>query len=339
MKHQADEPIYTDERDVHRAAVHTSDQVADAMALLSLPASAYLHLPFTALDGIVGGMGPGDIWFLAAFSGNGKTALLMSTVQRILTSGGTVYYMGLESRPHILRTHLACLRLGYDVGAVLSGAAKSWSNWDGIRAELVADVRQQQALKSGSRLLVDSQAAITESGIEPAMRQAKNNKADLVIIDHIDHLDIGTGNAYEQSRRVTHALLTLGHHYGLRLLIATQLNNEAAKGDRLAVYQPPQPHHVYMGAHKRMIATGMLGLFRPTRVGLTKEEMAAVRSGAAEPQTVLEPNTMGVVCMKHRYYGHREGSRVMLSVERGKVTDLDERDRYTSAQYGPGPRP
>lgn len=334
MKIKPDEPVFADDRAVHRAAVSASDQATDALQLLQRPASAYLHLPFTGLDSLVGGMAPGDVWFLAAFSGNGKTALLMSTVRRLLEQGGTVYYMGLESRPHILRTHLACLRLGYDVGAVLSGAAKSWSEWESIRAELVADLHQQRALKTGSRLLVDSQATISEQGVAPALAQAHHNKADLVIIDHIDHLELGTGSAHEQSRRVAQVILRYAHDYELRLLIATQLNNEAARGDRLAIYQPPQPHHVYMGAHKRMIATGMLGLFRPLRSNLTKEESNAVRMGTAEPSTILEPGTMGVVCMKHRYQGAREGARSLLAIERGQVSDLSEKDRYSTAYGG-----
>jgi KaiC/GvpD/RAD55 family RecA-like ATPase len=327
-----------DEREYKRimsdadAVMGAFDQTHAAKDVLHRPASAHLHLPFPALDSLVGGIAPGDVWFVAAFSGNGKTSLLMSLVLRLLQEGRTVYYMGLESRPHILRTQLACLRLGYDVGEVLSGAAKSWSAWESIRGELLADLEQQRALKPGYRFLVDGQTAISADQLTPALHDAAMSSADLVIIDHIDHLHLDGGSIYEQSRKVTHQLLHLAHQNQLRLLIATQLNNEAAKGDRLAIYQPPQPHHVYMGAHKRMVATGMLGLFRPTRPGLTKDEMAAVRSGAAEPGTILEPGTMGVVCMKHRYFGHREGSRVLLGVERGRVSDLPERDQYTTTR-------
>jgi replicative DNA helicase len=329
-------PIFADDRAKHQAAVSAFEQTHDASRLLDMPADAHMHLPFAALDSLVGGIAPGDVWFTAAFSGNGKTSLLMSLVRSLLASGRTVYYMGLESRPNILRTHLACLRLGYDVGEVLSGAAKRWSGWEGIRAELKADLTQQRELATGSRLLVDSQAAISADGIEPALRAASLNNSDLVIIDHIDHLQLGEGSAYEQSRRVTHTLLHLAHHYQLRLLIATQLNNEAAKGDRLAIYQPPQPHHVFMGAHKRMIATGMLGLYRPTRIGLTKEEIHAVRMGDAEPSTVLEPGTMGVVCMKHRYKGSHEGKRSSLRVERGAVSDFDTKDMHSANDFPRG---
>lgn len=320
------------------AILNTFDQAMAARDMLNLPPEAYLRLPFGALDGLVGGIAPGDVWFVAAFSGNGKTSLLMSLVLRLLQENRTVYYMGLESRPNVLRAQMACLRLGYDVGEVLSGAAKSWSMWDAIRAELMADIEQQKALREGYRFVVDGRPAIQADGLGEAMHTAAFNGADLVIIDHIDHLQLGDGTTHQQSLRVAHEILRLAHHYNLRLLIATQLNNETAKGDRLSIYQPPQPHHVYMGSHKRMIATGMLGLFRPTRGGLSKEEMGAVRSGAAEPSTILEPNTMGVVLMKHRYYGHREGTRAFLRVERGLIQNLSDIDQQALRNSGGLPR-
>jgi KaiC/GvpD/RAD55 family RecA-like ATPase len=317
------------------AVVESYDQTLDAKRNLDRPVESYLHLPFAGVDSLVGGIAPGDVWFVAAFSGNGKTSLLMSLVLRLLLEGRTVFYMGLESRPHLLRTQLSCLRLGYDYGEVITGAAKHWSSWDSIRAELVADLDRQRALKDGYRFLVDGQDAIQVASLAPALQDAAMNRADIVIIDHIDHLQLGDGGSiYEQSRKVTHLLLHLAHQNQLRILVATQLNNEAAKGDRLALYQPPQPHHVYMGAHKRMIATGMLGLYRPLRPNATKEESAAVRAGKAEPRTVLEPNTMGVVLMKHRHYGHREGSRAFLRVERGRVEDLPARDQYALGARG-----
>jgi hypothetical protein len=43
---------------------------------------------------------------------------------------------------------------------------------------------------------------------------------------------------------------------------------------------------------------------------------------------------MGVVCMKHRYHGSREGKRTSLGVQRGAVFDLDEKDRYKTGYGG-----
>jgi hypothetical protein len=114
---------------------------------------------------------------------------------------------------------------------------------------------------------------------------------------------------------------------GIRCLVATQFNNDALKGNRAGRYLPPQPGHVFMGGHKRQIASGMLGLYRPLKRGLDPEIMRDFQRGELEPSDVCEPNTMGIVCMKHRLFGKYEGRRVYLGVERGKVIEIPEQDR------------
>ncbi len=82
-----------------------------------------------------------------------------------------------------------------------------------------------------------------------------------------------------------------------------------------------------MGSHKRQIASGMLGLYRPLRQGLEPEVMRDFQRNLIEPGDVCEPHTMGVVLMKHRLFGGLEGKRVFLGLERGKVVELAEHDR------------
>lgn len=310
----------------HNAADDTLEQILDARSSLMRPATDALTLEYHALNELVGSIMPGDVWFVGAFSGNGKTSLLMNLVLRLLIAGKIVYYLGLESRPKTLRTHLACLRLGLPVGDVLSGAAKHWDNWEERRADILVDFDRQRTMGVGYKFLIDGRPAVNAAGLYAAFRDAALHRADLLIIDHIDHLQLEEGTIYEQSRKATHALLQQGQEFNLRVLVATQLNNEAARGDRLAIFQPPQAPHVFMGNHKRMIATGMLGLYRPLRADMRAEERKAVLEGRAEPKTILEPHTMGVVCMKHRHYGNREGQRAYLRIEHGEVTDLDPRD-------------
>ena len=74
------------------------------------------------------------------------------------------------------------------------------------------------------------------------------------------------------------------------------------------------------------VATGMVGLYRPLRTpheDETQDEygaiLKAVRAGTVDVPEVLMPNTMGVVYMKSRNYGEREGMRCFLGVEQGRV--------------------
>jgi hypothetical protein len=172
-----------------------------------------------------------------------------------------------------------------------------------------------------------------------ALEEASDLHADVVIIDHIDHVtSFDGGSQWEQSVKACHTVLQSAQKYGLRMLVATQLNNEVVRGNVMAQYHPPQPHHVYLGGQKRQIAAGMLGLYRPLKTGITKDELADVKEGRAEVTSILEPNTMGVVVMKHRKYGRFEGSKVALGVEKGRVFEIPERDRYATAYDARGQR-
>jgi KaiC/GvpD/RAD55 family RecA-like ATPase len=324
------------EPEPHEAAGEAFEQTIDAANRLTLKPEAYLHFPWPAIDSLIGGVAPEDVWFLAGFSGNGKTTFLINLVDEYLRADRTVYYLGLETRPHVLRTQLSCLRLGVYAGDVLSGAAKSWDDWDDVRTSLVIDLETQRALGTGNKFLVNGVPMVDSSSIIAASRDAAMSSSDLVIIDHVDHLRSAEGRSpFEQSRIVVDLLLELAKEHGQRFLVATQCNNESLKGDRLGVYSPPQPHHVYMGAHKRMIATGMIGLYRPMRTNVGKDTLSEVRSGKREVRDVLEPGTMGVVLMKHRYYGAREGMRASLRLDQGRLFEIAERDRYSTKGEGP----
>jgi hypothetical protein len=139
--------------------------------------------------------------------------------------------------------------------------------------------------------------------------------------------------------RVNKAAHKLARKYGLTFLFTSQMNNESVKrgNDRLAQYGPPMTHHVFMGAHKRMVATGMIGLHRKLRDRLDmeteKEYHAALgksRSGELPPMDALAPNIMAVTAMKLRNFGAREGNRCFLGVEHGALSHLAEKDRYTT---------
>jgi hypothetical protein len=311
-----------------------SDQVGDALSDLNRESDEFLRLPFPSLDAVVRGIAPGDIWFVAAFSGRGKTTLLTSLVQWLLDSDRVVYYMGLESKPSEIRTHIACKRpdIDLDPGDVLSGELMSHPDWPATRRKLVEAVTSQGKAPLRDQLHVNGDEFIDAPRLTLALEEAADLKADVVIIDHIDHVtSFDGGSQWEQSVKACHAALTAAKRYGLRMLVATQLNNEVVRGNVMAQYHPPQPHHIQMGGQKRQIAAGMLGLYRPLKTGVTKDELAAVKDGAAEVTSILEPNTMGVVVMKHRKYGRFEGSKVSLHVEKGRVFEIEERHRHRTA--------
>jgi hypothetical protein len=309
------------------AARVASIQTEQAIRLLDRTPSDFLRMPWDSLDGIVSGMAAGDIWFLGGFSGDGKTTALTSAVDCWYEAGKRIYYLGLESRPKVLKTHWACKRLGLDAGQVLSGDALHWLNWPERKRELAAMIRSLDEGHTAAQVHFSPVEFVDGEALRRAMRNAREFGADVLIVDHIDHIEGHHGSPYEVSRDVCMTLLRQAQAFELRCLVATQFNNEAVRGNRIGRYLPPQPSHVFMGGHKRQIASGMLGLYRPLKQNLSPETMKDFQRSILEPIDVCEPNTMGVVCMKHRLFGSHEGRRVYLGLERGRVVDLPEADQ------------
>jgi hypothetical protein len=190
--------------------------------------------------------------------------------------------------------------------------------------------------------VISEQRAINIAGLQNGLMEAEGVGADVVIVDHIDHIEgDDAASLYAASKQVNHAALTMAQDNGLLLVMTSQLNMEIAKQDRLAKYAAPMVHHVQFPSVKLQVATGMIGLFRPLR-GLqtneTPDEYAAAikkaRAGTEDSPNMLEPNTMGVVMMKLRNYGQNEGRRVNLAVEHGRVQTIPERDQWrTDGRY------
>lgn len=309
------------------------EQGAESEKTFSRPASDFLHFPWPSLDGLVGGIAPGDIWIGGAFSGHGKTTFAMSAVDAWFEQGKRIYYLGLESQPSVLRTQWACMRLGISAGDVLSGKlATTDPGWPFTRKRLVDEI-QRQTIDDRSAKFYFSPVKFVDAGkLRCAYDEAEELQSDIVVIDHMDHLT-GDGGLYEASVQMTKVMLDAGQKTGRRTFALTQFNNEAVKTNRLALHLPPSPSAVYMGGHKRMVATGMLAFYKPFKLDITKDEMARFARGELEPQDVIERGVMAALLQKHRLYGEREGKRALLGVTHGKVHELEERDRFVAPRY------
>lgn len=183
------------------------------------------------------------------------------------------------------------------------------------------------------QLRVMSEPEITLTAFQRACAVAAEMNADVVIVDHVDHIAAGNGtNLYAESIRVNRQALKMAQDLGLLLVLTSQLNTDSVRGrDHLMKFAPPREQDLKFGGHKREISTGMLGLFRPLRRARPDEDaddfkrvIKLARAGELEPRHVLMPDTMGVVLMKDRNYG-RDGLKTLLAVMNGRVEDRDER--------------
>jgi KaiC/GvpD/RAD55 family RecA-like ATPase len=309
-------------------------QVEEVHQALDLPADRYLHFPFAPVDALVGGMRPGSLWFPVAFSGDGKSSFLMSALERWLNQGMRVAYQGLETKPWKLRVHLACRQLGVDPGDIITGAILSHPEGARIREEVKHLAGELLTDDWTKRIKFFPQTFIGPNELETLAEQVVDMEADVWVIDHIDHVQGGDGsNPYAESRKVLERLFDLKQSLDLTIVAASQLNNEAVRGDPLARYRPAEPNMIYMGAHKRMVADGMLSIYRPLQpppqdpedLKAWRDRLKDVRQGVRKAREMLLQNTMGVAITKHREY-NREGLTCFLQVERGKVRELEHHE-------------
>lgn len=343
---------------VREIASEVEGQITNAIELINRPASDYLAWPFAALDRNVGRLPPGSLSYVVAFSGTGKSTFSTSAIDRWLTGGRRIFHMPLETQAHEWRVRWACHRLGYNSGDVMGGVLQQRPDWMEIRATIAAEVRAHAlgAMKEMG-LWVSPVQHVTAAGLADAMDDAAAWQADVVIIDHIDHIegdDAGRG-LYEESVRVNKRLLKLAQQYNLRVVATSQANLNGTKADRLSKYAMPQVGDILMGGHKKDNATQVLGLFRPLRPrdpfsepeprikgepDKYAEALSAARKGLVEPWTMLKPETMGVGTIKLRNQGknldasHRhEGACIELAVVNGRVEDQAEKDTYQTTRF------
>lgn len=329
----------TEELPLVHPEVVASDQVIAAMNALDRHPDTFTRWPYPELDALTGPMAPGNIWFVVAQSGGGKTTFVGSIVDAWRLAGKRVYVMPLETRPHEFRTYLACMACGVHPGDVLSGEITRHPNYRAIRETLRSEFYAQAKPPYVDQVMISGTRAINLQGLERGLMEAKAFGADVVIVDHIDHIEGGDGsNVYTEAKRVNDGALRMAQDNNMLIVFTSQLNMQASKGDYLTKFLPPKIEHVAFGSLKLRNATGMIGLFRPLRKlnpNETPKEyeglLKAIRAGHGDVSSMLAPNTMGVSAMKLRNYGSREGQKTYLWVERGQVFPMAEKDRYSTS--------
>jgi KaiC/GvpD/RAD55 family RecA-like ATPase len=310
-------------------------QVGDALAFLDLEADAFFRFPWEPLDRVVGGIHPGALAFVAGHPGGGKTSFLLTLELRLLAQGKRVYYAGLESRPNILRTQVACRVLGVDHGDVLAGNAQRRADWPEVRAKLKAEIERQRDLDGVyGRLRFAPQTHIGTGESAAIMAEAADWGADVVVVDHIDHVTADAkGGPYAESRQVVQVLDTLTKHHGLVTLASTQTNFEGRSADPYRNHRPIQEQHVYMGGHKNQVSHLTLGVYRPIEGGTVPKDLdKLIREGAKPITDALAPHTTAVNVMKSRVLGEGKHQIVTLGFWRGEV--LDAVPTYRRLQSG-----
>jgi len=305
--------------------VATTNQLFELGLDLKRTAEDFLVPPLRAFARMTSGIPTGELWYVGAFSGDGKTAFFTSLTLDLLEAGKKVYYVPTESPAKVIKCHLACKSLGYDTGDFLSDEYTKWADSEIAVQRVRAEARRLVSPAGEQQLWVADQGYLDPTMLEAHAAMAAELGVDVFVVDHADH-GAGQGrSAYDINVANQDALLHVAGAYDLRVIAATQFNLDAVKGNRVLRYLAPRESYVYMGNRKRQICAGMFGLYRPLRrTGLDLKRLEAFKNGDQSVllSELLEPNTMAIHCMKHRKYGDREGKREYVHVHHGRVQDF-----------------
>lgn len=329
------------------------DQTGEAEQALAITERDVLRFPYAELDELTGPVGTGgDVWFLVAPSGSGKTTTVCSMIEQWRQQGKRVFVMPLETSAKRFRANLACMELGFhpdpaqrlaiDPGDINSGHWITFPNHGQIRQRLLEVYRQQVKAPWVDQIMVENDGAMNVEAMARAFKRAFDFGADVIVVDHIDHIDGGKGNVADQSKRVCHLALNLAKANNLRVLFTSQINFDMIRNpNRLAKYGPPQIQHLKFPTTKVEVATGIIGLsraIRPREATETEEEyrraIKAAMDGEAEPHTVLDPGVTQVNALKLRNRGRNDGKRILLGYDHGRITSLRSYDHYQTGFGG-----
>lgn len=338
-----------------KPAEETLLQVATGMKSLRQP-DGYFTWPYQQMDHYGGPIPLGQVAYIAANTGVGKTTFCYDLVRRLVLgqystmNGATramrpqgVTVMPLETSPEDWRLSLAASLAGIDHGDIHEYATR-WHEFHDIEAKAVLErvepILQMQATDATflEHLDVLVPQQVTSRHLDEAFASAAARGHKVVLIDHIDQ--VGAEFDEEAGRKATglpaveavnNALLEYARHYKVTAIAMSQLNG-GIKGDGdnpLLRFQKPQLHHLMFHSLKTKNAAQIWGLHRPLRIGLSREDFLLAREGTIDPLEVLEPGRVGLAALKLRHRGKNEGRVVELHYQDGRIRDVlqEEHDR------------
>lgn len=294
-------------------------QVLEALGHLTLNAALQPRTPWDSLDRIVGPLWPGEMWILAAATGNGKTTTLMNLLDGWQQAKRRVVFLSLEQRPALMRLYWSALRLNLPMRKVLENDLSDFER-QRVRADL-AKQRDENLVH-----FVTVSGGLTMLAVQALFDYAVDVFADVIVIDHLHHLSVLQGNDYQALRNLCHELHALAAGTGIPVVCGAQLHRDK-EGDMLAPFLPPKPTAIQGGEVIRQVCHVALGLFRPLIETFGPADAQAVRMGKAKIGPLLEPHTIGVHVLKHRIRGEALGDVVKLRYEHGRITCRETEDR------------
>ena len=155
----------------------------------------------------------------------------------------------------------------------------------------------------------------------------------VVILDHLHRVT----QDREELEHLAAELKTIAQERHVALMVAAQLNRDEQEKTFDLYYPPTMGRYKGSSAIEENADVG-LGLYRPLQRGITRAQFKAAARGEVEIQTLAKPNTLAVVCTKHRYSGGALGRIVELTITQSRL-DSSEAELFAEAANEEDPVP
>lgn len=300
-----------------------AEQIASARTLLTRDLSSAPRWAWPELDALSGPMMPGDFIVPGAYTGTGKTSLLMSQMDAFANTRVPVLYVPLEVDPAVCRLRWAAWKLNLDVRHVVR---QDWAALPESSREAVDGVLEEQAAESLIHFATPKR--MTWDVLKRWCRWAVEKVGvRVVMLDHFHRLTFGAAATWrtditEMARQVK----DLARDLEVVMLAAAQLNRVG--NDPVDQYTAPSLARIKESAGIGEEADVVLMLSRRLRPELPKGWAQDLRLGRKSEIDIAEPNTMVITCRKHRLDGDAMNRSIFLTVDNGRVR--------SRRRYGPG---
>jgi len=302
-----------------------------------------MHWPWPSMRKLAGPIVAGRVTYIAGFPGGGKTSVLALALRHwVRVEKKRVVYLPLEAHPGEVLTRFGCLELGIEPDDALSKrlamrahAGDEWARHQHNQlTEWFIQRRTDRELFEGLR--IEPCEALTIPAFKKALDVARALEADLLVTDHVDHVEQDGGSDITASNAIQTMSLNASKRHGIPMLLATQLNDSRTGGNRLAHYQPPTTQFLYNKGKKDQIGAQIFGLSRVLLPSATDDQIRDVQKGQRDIGTIAMNNVMRINGMKLRYGTEHAGREILLGYTRGLIHELDDtaiRD-IQSVQHG-----
>ena len=310
----------------------------------------FIRWPYSTLDQVAGPIPLGQVAYIVAATGIGKTTLSVDMVRRWVTgepmsdptnakqyvsrpTGVTV--LPLETSPEDWRMSLAANMCGVNHGDVFEMIA-SLHDGDASVAPVLEQIEKAVFAQGTDPMLlkhlhvIDDETVTTEN-LGQAFAIAKAHGHQILVIDHIDQVgdeaDPLTGRkarGLEAVEKINNAVLQYARAYKMVAICMSQANM-SVQGDGtnpLLRFRKLELKHVMYHSYKIKNAAQIIGVFRPLSLGVTRHDFALAREGTIDPMEVLAPDRMGLNMMKLRHRGRNEQKTIDLAYVNGRIRDL-----------------